>query len=179
MVLRTVPGCDGPGFPRIDTALVDAIAPEDRRTAVNLTIGRTFPRIRRHIPWQPATLVTGLTLAVAAALGLGAMERSSAPTTAPAPLPAAGLADNAVMPTTPSLSPLPIIYVVGTQEQSGRLQEQSSADEMAAYMEGRAWLQPPSGFMVVDSPESERLLSLMLHEQNAYPYPTVSFVDLR
>ena len=151
----------------------------DKEKAVNLTIGKTFPRIRRQIPWQPATLVTGLTLAVAAALGLGALERGSAPAMAPAPPPAAGLGEDAVIPTMPSVSPRPIIYVVGTQEQADRLQEQISADEMAAYMDGRDWSMSPSGFLVIDSPEGERHYSLMLYEQNAYPTPTVQFIDLR
>lgn len=118
----------------------------------------------RQTHWlAPASFASGIVLAVAAAIGLGILERDAGPVAPPAA--AAAQQAAAVAPVvTPQATTRPLIMVVASQEDAARLRDAYTGDEMTALGEGHTLDLPPMSFFVVDSPEAERAYGGMLFE---------------
>ena len=77
----------------------------------------------------------------------------------------------------PSTQPLPVVYIVGSQEQGLGLTGDIEADLLA--VQGFDVPLRPASFLVVSTPEEERALNETITEQQLLTEPTLDIVDLR
>jgi hypothetical protein len=124
------------------------------------------------------TAVCGVAALAIAAIAAATISGSGATSTAPEP------ATISVSGARISNVPAPITYyVVASQEEAGRISGVLERDEGAAMAAG-AELSPRQNIvLVVDSPEKEQMLQLILQDINAHalasPATAVEVVDLR
>ena len=76
-----------------------------------------------------------------------------------------------------STQPLPVVYIVGSQEQGLGLTEDMEADLLA--VQGFDVPLRPASFLVISTPEEEQALNQTIMEQQLLTEPTLDIVDMR